>query len=143
MLSFQSGQNSSQLLFLKVFLHLVMVGPLCLLSCREMYVFFISIAPFHDLKMRGSPWARTDKLSLVPILDLIMRPIKKRCFCGQRQLFKKIYASVFQKNGFLKDPLSFKEVSDTWACYSIHCNFPLLDRFLHIQYLTQSGLQNL
>lgn len=121
-LSFQAEQKSSQLLFLKVFLHLGMVGPLCLFACGEMYVFFIATAPFHDSKMRGSPWPKTDNLSLVLILDLLMRTIKKRCSCGQRQLFKKNFASLFQKNGFLKDTLSYKEVFKTCRKVSLFCH---------------------
>lgn len=61
LLSFQPGQNSSQLLFLKAFLHLGLVGPLCLLACEEMSVLFIAIAPFDVSKMRSSPQPRTEK----------------------------------------------------------------------------------
>lgn len=109
--SFQCGQNSSQFVFLKAFLHVGVVGPLCLLACGEMHGDAIAIAPFDILKMRSSLWPRTEKhrnvssllcLYWIPQWDLT---IKKKHSHAQRQFFKKFHVSLIQKNGYLKGSL--------------------------------------
>ena len=146
--SFQSGQNSSQFLFLKAFLHLVVVGSLRLLACEEVYAFVIAIAPFDVLKM-SSPWPRTEKHRNTWALPgaytgYHSRQYEEKVFPWTEAVVQKGLCFITPEEWILEGfPVSFIEVSDIWACYGTHCIFPPLDWFLHIQYITQNGVQNL